>query len=292
MYAILYTPEHQACTNYALNATTPIEIIDIGREQKINRKLDAVEVVFVKRGKINVSCSMDRRRVHAKTNEIFMLPLNCNILVTVDDDTQVIIFRLRDQFRFCERLAFEWLTRLPIPKENQNKVLPAHRSILMLADSLLYNINAGMHCVRYQEVKVTELLMMLRAYYDKAHLAGMVSQMIHLDIKFWNNVMSHIDQETYNNNVNELAKIAGYTTDAFIRRFTKLSGGKTPKQWLDDRKAEVLRREFVDSGTPLNLKELVAKYGFSDISHLRRFCIQKIGKSPTELRDKAGLIHE
>lgn len=282
MQPILYTPEHQACYNYMLDQTSPIEIIDIRKEEKINRKLEAVEVVFVRSGKINIACSMDRRRVHAKTNEIFMLPLNCNITVTVDDDTRVIIFRLKESFRFCEKLTFERLAKLPLSEENMNKVLPAHDSILMLADSLLYNIDAGMHCVRYQEIKVTEFLMMLRAYYDKAHLAGMVSQMICMDLEFWNFVMQQIDQTTYNANVTELAAKTGYTPDAFIRRFTKLSGGKTPKQWLDERKALALRQELVGSGK--SIKDLVLKYGFSDESHMHKFCMNRLGQTPAELK--------
>lgn len=85
--------------------------------------------------------------------------------------------------------------------------------------------------------------------------------------------------------VNDLSERCGFKcTKTFTRHF-KREFNMTPKQWLMlIRKKEVLH--YLQN-TDLSFSKIASLTGFSNISHLHNFCIDKIESTPAKIRKKA-----
>ena len=92
-------------------------------------------------------------------------------------------------------------------------------------------------------------------------------------------------QYKYSNSVNDLSERCGFkSTKTFTRHF-KREFNMTPKQWLMlIRKKEVLH--YLQN-TNLSFSKIASLTGFSNISHLYNFCIDKIESTPAKIRKKA-----
>lgn len=84
--------------------------------------------------------------------------------------------------------------------------------------------------------------------------------------------------------VNDLSERCGFKcTKTFTRHF-KREFNMTPKQWLMlIRKKEVLH--YLQN-TDLSFSKIASLTGFSNISHLHNFCIDKIESTPAKIRKK------
>lgn len=82
--------------------------------------------------------------------------------------------------------------------------------------------------------------------------------------------------------LDDLAARCGYKcTKTFTRHF-KQKFNTTPKQWLLlIKKNEVIH--YLEN-TDYPLKKIVSILGFTNVSHLRDFCIKKIGSTPEGIR--------
>jgi AraC-like DNA-binding protein len=89
----------------------------------------------------------------------------------------------------------------------------------------------------------------------------------------------------YSNSVNDLSERCGFkSTKTFTRHF-KREFNMTPKRWLMlIRKKEVLH--YLQN-TNLSFSKIASLTGFSNISHLYNFCIDKIESTPAKIRKKA-----
>ena len=92
-------------------------------------------------------------------------------------------------------------------------------------------------------------------------------------------VLKHYKNST---SIDDLAIRCGYkSTKTFTRHF-KQKFNTTPKQWL----LQVKQNELVHylENTDFPLKKIASLLGFTNVSHLRDFCIKKIGLPPDKIR--------
>lgn len=92
-------------------------------------------------------------------------------------------------------------------------------------------------------------------------------------------VLKHYKEAT---SLDDLAIRCDYkSTKTFTRHF-KQKFNTTPKQWqLSIRKNEVI--DYLEN-TDYPLKKIASFLGFSNVSHLRDFCLKKIGLPPEKIR--------
>ncbi|NLX80049.1 MAG: helix-turn-helix transcriptional regulator, partial [Proteiniphilum sp.] len=67
----------------------------------------------------------------------------------------------------------------------------------------------------------------------------------------------------------------------FTRHFQKYIG-TTPKQWLLQMKKRNVVQQLRNTGR--SFTTIAKNLGFSSASHLYHFCVNKIGKTPSEIR--------
>jgi len=81
--------------------------------------------------------------------------------------------------------------------------------------------------------------------------------------------------------VRELADIANYCLSGFKKQFRKVFG-TSASEWMSNQKAV---RVFQDlNSSPLSIKELSDRHGFSSVSAFSTFCQQKFGMPPGKIK--------
>ncbi|OJV32545.1 MAG: hypothetical protein BGO33_02830 [Bacteroidia bacterium 43-41] len=92
-------------------------------------------------------------------------------------------------------------------------------------------------------------------------------------------VLKHYKNST---SLDELAVRCGYNSTKTFTRHFKRKFNTTPKQWqLLVRKNEAIH--YLEN-TDYPLKKIASLLGFANVSHLRDFCIKKIGSPPEKIR--------
>lgn len=110
-------------------------------------------------------------------------------------------------------------------------------------------------------------------------LAVNVSEFSSSESSFIRNIYSHYKSIE---SIDEFADACGYNSSkTFTRHFQKYLG-TTPKQWLLQMKKRDVVQQLKSTSYPLSL--IADNLGFSSASHLYHFCINKIGKTPSEIR--------
>jgi AraC-like DNA-binding protein len=86
-------------------------------------------------------------------------------------------------------------------------------------------------------------------------------------------------------NVDEFAKLGGYTLTTF-RRLFKAQYGIPVYEWILNRKREGILDDL--QHTNQRMTELCERYGFDSLSHLAHFCKESFGDTPRSLRKRAA----
>lgn len=82
--------------------------------------------------------------------------------------------------------------------------------------------------------------------------------------------------------IEEFAEVCGFNSSkTFTRHFQKYIG-TTPKQWLLQMKKRNVLQQLRNTGR--SFTTIAKNLGFSSASHLYHFCVNKIGKTPSEIR--------
>ena len=100
-----------------------------------------------------------------------------------------------------------------------------------------------------------------------------------------NFVESVINNYDYTDRLDDLSEKCGFNSIKTFTRHFKKNFNETPKQWMLSIKKEALLDYLRNTDYPL--KQIAADLGFSNLSHLSDFCLQKTGKRPDELRKKS-----
>lgn len=83
--------------------------------------------------------------------------------------------------------------------------------------------------------------------------------------------------------IEEFSELCGFNSSkTFTRHFQKYLG-TTPKQWLLQMKKRDVIQQLKNTTHPLAI--IAENFGFSSASHLYHFCVNKIGKTPSEIRN-------
>ena len=147
-----------------------------------------------------------------------------------------------------------------------------------LAKGLVATWEDGLKCRFYFQAKITEVLIMLRAYYDEEQLFRFFYYYFTPDVAFAEFVQAnHLKCST----VNEFANALNMTTQQFTRRFNSIYG-EAPYGWMQREKAQLIYGEICRCNK--SIKEIANEYGFNILSNFNRFCKAAFGMNPREIR--------
>lgn len=277
---LLYPQEHFSCFNYEKGQNARLEILKREAGNYIVRDLVDTEIVFVIDGHFSLSYGkfID---LDITKGKILFFPPGSHVVAKVLEDTHIIICRVRGVLQLCECLNLEQLYREYGSKKGSGfHMLDINERIYSYIENFVDCVNDGLKCSYYFATKMKELFFLLRAYYTKEDLAAFFAPILGKDSQFMN-----LMYQNYRNvkSVQELANLSMYSPSGFKKQFGRVFG-TSASEWLSDQKAALIFQDLNNS--PLSIKELADKYGFSSVSAFSSFCLAKFGKPPGKIRQR------
>ena len=276
---IFYREEHTSCMDYNHPSPTKFKYFSFPSVQlPQSTEIETSTIVFLLEGDILITCDeFSDRPLHA--GEMALFPSHSCCYIKILRPGRFISCAFTDPLNFCNRFTFRNLYK-HIPKDFRYDytTLPVHARLLEFLAPLSHNIEDGIDCVHFHEMKGQELFLLLRAYYSRESLAAFFHPLLgeNTDFKNWirNNYSRFLT-------LKEFAAESHMSADTFKRTFRKEFG--TPfHKWITEQKSHLIYRDILLG--ELTLAEIAERYRFSSQAYLTTFCKTHFGKTPLELR--------
>ncbi len=275
---LLYANEHFSCGNYSNGGNGDVEILEYSEGEVRDRLFTDSEVGFIIRGKVQISVN-GIKDFPVGEERIIISPMGTRFRVEAMEPTTVLIFHLKYTMQLCEAFRYDSLVYEQVPNiDTEIKTLGFNPPMRRFVDDLMDRYNDGLKCMHYLEIKLTEFFFLLRAYYTKEELAAFFYRLMTSDLAFRELILQN---HTKVKSIKELADLAHYSEAGFHKRFKKVFG-ESPSDWLNREKANMLRRELIQSQIPLKI--ISDQFDFSSVSHLNKFCKKHFKATPLQIR--------
>ena len=273
--------EHLSCYCYSNDAKPLVEVRKIDKTETEDMSLFFNEIVFVLNGKLRFTMYNDAN-VDVGAGRFIFLPANHKIHYKVFAGSTVLILRMKDYVQLCHTFNLNRLNSKinKIEKPTTFESLEINTRLKDFAKGLVDVWGDGLKCLYYFQAKITEALIMLRAYYSEEQLLRFFYYYFTPDVTFAEFVQAnHLKYPT----VNEFANALKMSSQQFTRRFNCIFG-EAPYGWMRREKAQLIYGEICRSDR--SIKEIADEYGFNVLSNFNRFCKMTFGMNPREIRKK------
>ena len=273
--------EHLSCYCYGNAIKSLVEVRKISQTKTEEVSLFFNEIVFVLKGKLRFIMH-DNVNVNVSSGRMIFLPANHKIHCKAFAGSTVLILRLKEDMQLCHTFNLNRLNSNinKIEKPTTFETLEINTSLKYFAKGLVDVWEDGLKCRFYFQAKITEALIMLRAYYSEGQLFQFFYYYFTLDVAFAEFVQTnHLKYST----VNDFANALNMNAQQFSRRFNSIFG-EAPYGWMQREKAQLIYGEICRGGK--SLKEIADEYGFPILSNFNRFCKMAFGMNPREIRKK------
>lgn len=243
-------------------------------------------LIYVVKGKVTFSYGYTNSKKEGAEILLF-LPLATHVNYRIEKDARLLLFQLDDNLQICECFGYEeFETEIHQVNSGRNKrsssaILKPNGIITTYMEGLAYNMKRGINEKAYFEIKIKELLFLLRAFYAREELAAFFSTALYTSTAFPAHILRC--HHAYDS-VEDLAKAMNYTVSGFSKRFRK-SFGTSPSKWMREQKAKRIYREVCIG--KLNFKEIADRYNFASTSTFNDFFKLAFGETPGVIRKKA-----
>jgi AraC-like DNA-binding protein len=239
-------------------------------------------IFFIMTGNVNI-CVNSSEQFKVSSCEMFMIQFDNSYEITMLEQTSLTICHVPVEVWYLEQKRINELIRNnECVSENFFK-LPLKKIVLRYLSLMDYYIKDGFNSTDFFELKRKEFILLLFFYYSKDDLARFLQGVLFGDILFKKFVIvNYLDA----GNVQELAKLANYSTSGFIKKFQKYFK-ESPYQWMLKQKAKQILIEMNQGIKPL--QEIASEYKFSSYQHFSMFCKAQFGFPPTKIIEKNKL---
>jgi hypothetical protein len=278
-----YIQEHLTCFNYDNFEKSQIEIISSTQGENIELTARYNEIVFLMEGDIKYvfdTCPEQKM----KGGNIFFLPMGYRFICNPLTETRIVIFRLYDPIRLCERYSLENLFKPEADGINDYavvlKTLEINPRMRYFIIGLTDCIEDGVKCRHYFEMKIKEFFLILRMYYSKNELRDFLGMILSNDVAFSEYVRNNRNKYS---NVTAFAESLHLTKRQFTKRFHTVFG-RAPYGWMKEGKVLSVQKEITSTKKPF--KQIAFENGFKSLEELTRFCKKELGNIPTMVREE------
>jgi len=238
-------------------------------------------IIFIISGSMSLKIN-DNETFIVFSNEMFMAQYDNSYKITTLEQTHLLICNASLESWYTEQ---KWIEGVVLENEESydynifyklslNKVFTQYLSLMNIyLEENIYSFN-------FYELKRWEMFFLLHYSYKKEELALFLRCILSNDIQFKKFVVTNFLNA---GNVQNLAKIANYSTSGFIKKFKK-SFKESPYKWMQKQKAKQISYE-INRGIK-SLKEISNEYNFSSYQHFSVFCKAQLGAPPTTILEK------
>lgn len=271
--------EHLSCYCYSKNEKPQIEVSTINHSESEEISLLLNEIVMVLKGSVRYTMH-NNLNVNVGNGNMIFLPANSKIHYKAAAGSMVLILRIKDEVQLCHTYNLNRLKNNidKIDKPLKYETMEINARLKYFAKRLVETCADGLKCSFFYKAKITEALIMLRAYYTEEELLRFFYYYFTPDAAFADFV-----RENYLNysTVNEFANALNMTSQQFSRRFY-IVFGEAPYGWMQREKAQLIYGEICR--TNRSLKDIGDEYGFTIQANFNRFCKMAFGMNPREIR--------
>ena len=273
--------EHLACLCYS-NVDKPlIEVLNNDQIEKEEISLLFNKIVFVMKGTLRLTLQ-NNLSVEAVSGRLVFLPANNKIRYNASAGCVILILRIKDEIQLCHTFNLNRLKNHVNKHEKTVKfeTMEINARLKHFAKGLIDAYEDGLRCRYYFKAKITEGLILLRAYYTEKQLFKFFYYYFSPDAAFAEFI--HLNYMNYPT-VNDFANAMKMTSQQFSRRFN-IVFGEAPYRWMQREKAQLIYGDICRSNK--SIKEIAEKYGFNIQSNFNRFCKMTFGLNPREIRKR------
>jgi len=242
-------------------------------------------IFFVIKGSVGIK--INNNDLHfVFSREMFITQNNNLYSITIQEQTHLMICHVPGEAWYTEqKRIIELIPEVANLPEKFFK-LPLKKTIIRYLSLLEFYFKEGIHDTYFFELKLKELFFLIFSSYQKHDLARFLQNILSDDVQF--KIFVH---NNYLNagNVQELAKLAHYSTSGFIKKFQKCFND-SPYQWMQKQKAKQISIEILRGNK--SLQEIANEYKFSSYQHFSVFCRSKLGAPPSVISAQTGLKSE
>ena len=279
----LYPDVHSSC-KYFCSSNEYIECVDIYASKCINRTFSFNVLIIVFQGTVKITTDVQKDPI-VISDSFFTLAAGTKSEFLAIVSSVFLIISLQDVWQICPTLSFEKLFEEVQQSENEHKILtlPVNKPLLLAIDSYFFCTKAGLNCSNYRNLKLEEILYIIRGFYSQSELAGLFGLFTGEDTSFRTFIYRNYKSVW---SVDRIASLAIMTKDGFIKKFKRVFG-ITPGVWLASQKVKMINYELTTTIKPF--KEIAFDYGFSHVCSFSTFCKKNMGATPSEIRENAGI---
>ena len=217
------------------------------------------------------------------SREMLMAQIDNSLEIVVLEQTHLIVCHVPMETWYAEQ---KWIESLASKAKNHSDEffkLPVKKVIVRYLSLLDLYFKEGILSGQFLDLERRELFFLLFHYYSSNDLARFFQCIISKDMQFRKIVVNNYLQAR---NVQDLAKLANYSTSGFIKKFQRCFND-SPYKWMQKQKAKQISTEIYE-GTK-SLQEIANEYKFSSYQHFSVFCKMQLGVPPTAIWGKIGI---
>lgn len=279
-----YAHEHTGCCNYAkdnyeLKDGGPAAIdLRILKETIIEGNLAVTELMFVMEGKIIVTFDGVKALPVPKGFAV-LIPLGSEYKIEARAGTHIFICRVAPGLQLCHEFSLEDLYREKDKVTQNTFLLPINERVQAYLDLTSECVNDGLKCTKYLNMKVSEIMYLLRVYYFKEELASFFYPILNNDAEFARVILT--SWMSAKNKI-ELADLTHLSPSRFGVKFKEVFG-ISPYKWLLSRRSEKIHHELIHGHH--SFKEISEEFRFNSVQHFNDFCKKQFGMTPGQIRN-------
>lgn len=223
-------------------------------------------IVFVLLGNIQISTKKEQEIEFASETMFFCPKLLSPYKAIAKEDTTLIQLNTEFVLPSMDSVRLNDIFAQYAPEPIELFGLKIEKILRTFLTNVVYYGRNKLSSGLLQDIKVKELIFLLRSLYDQKSLACFFSTLSLSQNKLKNTVL---DNYTDNCTVNSLAAKCFMTTKTFTRKF-KVEFGTTPYKWIIQQKTKSLEYTLTHLNKPID--EILESFHFSSISELLQFC--------------------
>lgn len=239
----------------------------------------ADRLIFVISGRLSVKTTGQEIFCCGK-DQVILLVRDKKYDVTVLEDAKLLILSFVTTYQICDKMGLRDAKYILDSVDYKFHSLPIRKPMKLMIESVLYYLKDNLTCGYWQKAKQLEFFVIYWNYYSLEEICLFFYPIINKDIGFYSKV---IENCTKAKTVKELAELCGYSLTKFNKLFNEQFQITTPYKWMLQQNAPQIKAKLLDKSTPIKI--IVAEFGFTDQSHLNRYCKRYFNATPLQIRN-------
>lgn len=238
----------------------------------------ADSLIFVISGRLSVTAE-GQEEFFCGTDESILLIRDKKYDVRALEDAKLLVLSFVTSYQICDKMGFKDAKHILDSTQYKFHSLAIKKPMKLMLESILYYLEDNITCGYWQKAKLLEFFVIYWNYYTLEEICHFFYPIINKEIGFRTKVMTNCAKAK---TVKELASLCGYSLTSFNKLFLEHFQNSSPYKWMLQQNAPLIKARLLDKTVPI--KTIAAEFGFTDQSHLNRYCKRYFSATALQVR--------